>query len=51
MQQQKIRGLTDFMRKKALHGGGAFLAAIALFFASVTCLGHLYEPEIPENFK
>ncbi len=51
MKRDNVVRLTDIMQKKSLHGGGAFLAAVALFFASATCLGHFYEPEVPENLK
>lgn len=34
--------------KKLVSGLGKSLTAVALFFASAPCWGHLYEPEIPE---
>ena len=51
MKQDKVIRLTGILQKKSLHAGGAFLAAVALFFASAPCLGHFYEPEVPEQLR
>lgn len=51
MKQDRVIRLTGILQKKSLHAGGAFLAAVALFFASAPCLGHFYEPEVPKQLR
>lgn len=39
------------VKKYALHGSSLVLSAFAIAFASATCFGHLYEPEVPEQLR
>ena len=53
MRRVDINNIIKFaeVKKYALHGSSIVLSAVAIAFASATCFGHLYEPEIPENLK
>ena len=38
-------------RNRILHGGGAFLMALAVIFAAAPCSAHFYEPEVPRKLQ
>lgn len=42
---------SEVAKRSVLHGSSIFLTAIAVIFASAACVGHLYEPEVPEKLK
>ena len=50
-EERNMKGFVAFMKKSSMHLGSGFLAAVAVFFASVACVGHFHEAEVPESLK
>jgi cyclic lactone autoinducer peptide len=50
-EERNMKGIVAFMKKSSMHLGSGFLAAVAVFFASVACVGHFHEAEVPESLK
>jgi cyclic lactone autoinducer peptide len=52
-EKQMITGeairISKFAKRNIILGGSAVLMMLAAFFASVSCLGHFYEPEVPQK--
>lgn len=51
---RKVNNIIRFSqiaKKSVLRGSSVFLGAVAVFFASAACVGHFYEPEVPEKIK
>lgn len=51
MKKNNLINFSETVKMSILHGGSIFLAAVAIFFASAACYGHLYEPEVPEKLR
>lgn len=49
MKKSNIIKISEIAKKYALRGSSAFLTALAIVFASATCLTHFYEPEVPQK--
>jgi cyclic lactone autoinducer peptide len=43
--------LVQGAKKFSLHASTSFLAAFAIFFASVACTGHMHEPQVPKKLQ
>lgn len=51
MKKNKVVDFSKIAKINILRGSSSFLAALAIFFASAACSGHLYEAEVPEKLR
>jgi len=49
MKKSNIIKISEIAKKYAFRGSSALLTALAIVFASATCLTHFYEPEVPRK--
>lgn len=47
--KKSVIKFSETAKKSVLRSSGAILTVIAAYFASVACMGHVYEPEVPEK--
>ena len=49
MKNSNIIRFSEMAKRNVLRGGSALLMVLAVFFASAPCIGHFYEPEVPQK--
>lgn len=48
---RKLMSISKFLKKHAICASTSCFAVFAIFFASATCLGRFYEPEVPKKLQ
>lgn len=51
MKKSNITRISEIAKKYALRRSGALLMALAALFAAAPCIGHFYEPEVPQKLR